>query len=478
MKEPSVMNAPSADTPAAATSLAAPRVRVRSVELFERPVTLRLPFRFGAATVTRCPQAFVRVHSEVAGRPAQGATAELMVPKWFDKSPQLTHEQNFEQLREALRLARAAALAAGEAAHAWALSQAVAADAMAAGLARGLPRLAAQFGPALIDKAVADAVLRASGASWCEGVAGGLLGDPWGRPLAAQGALRKPRQVWLRHTVGLADRLTPGDPGADPGDGLPATLSDAIAHYGLRWFKLKLCGRADEDFDRLGRIASVLAHVPDWRVTLDGNETFTDAQALGAFWAQLREGAARTQPLHELLQRTVLLEQPLPRHLALSQSIDSLGIDVPVILDESDDDASVLDRGLALGYRGISSKACKGIYRSLHSAARIAMQPQLLLSGEDLTCQAGLAVQQDSLLAASLGVTHIERNGHHYVDGFGVAPPSESAAFAQACPDLYTASGQGARLAVRDGLINLGNLHGAGFASPAQPQWDSLTPIH
>ena len=36
-------------------------VRVRSVELYERPVTLRLPFRFGAATVTRCPQAFVRV---------------------------------------------------------------------------------------------------------------------------------------------------------------------------------------------------------------------------------------------------------------------------------------------------------------------------------------------------------------------------------------------------------------------------------
>ena len=34
-------------------------LRVRAVELFERPVTLRLPFRFGAATVTRCPQAFV-----------------------------------------------------------------------------------------------------------------------------------------------------------------------------------------------------------------------------------------------------------------------------------------------------------------------------------------------------------------------------------------------------------------------------------
>ena len=87
-------------------------LRLRSVELFERPVTLRLPFRFGAATVTHCPQAFVRVEAAIGGRTVVGATAELMVPKWFDKSPALTHEQNFEQLREALRLARDAYLSA------------------------------------------------------------------------------------------------------------------------------------------------------------------------------------------------------------------------------------------------------------------------------------------------------------------------------------------------------------------------------
>ena len=43
-------------------------LRLHSVELFERPVTLRLPFRFGAATVTRCPQAFVRVEADVDGK--------------------------------------------------------------------------------------------------------------------------------------------------------------------------------------------------------------------------------------------------------------------------------------------------------------------------------------------------------------------------------------------------------------------------
>ncbi|HOZ65061.1 MAG TPA: hypothetical protein PK497_11655, partial [Burkholderiaceae bacterium] len=60
-------------------------VSVREVSLFERHVNLRLPFRFGAATVTQCPQAFVRVRVDVAGKSFEGASAELMVPKWFDK---------------------------------------------------------------------------------------------------------------------------------------------------------------------------------------------------------------------------------------------------------------------------------------------------------------------------------------------------------------------------------------------------------
>jgi len=129
-------------------------IHVREVALFERPVTLRLPFRFGAATVTRCTQAFVRVGLEVGGRRFEGASAELMVPKWFDKSPELTHEQNFEQLREALRGAREAYAAAGAAASPWQLSQAAGDAAIDTLVARGLPRLAAQFGPALLDKAV------------------------------------------------------------------------------------------------------------------------------------------------------------------------------------------------------------------------------------------------------------------------------------------------------------------------------------
>jgi len=446
----------------------APKVRVRTVELYQRPVTLRLPFRFGAATVTQCPQAFVRVEAEVDGRSACGASAELMVPKWFDKSPRLTHEQNFEQLREALRTAREAYLAqAGTTA--WDLSRTAGESAIATGLAHGLPRLAAQFGPALLDKAVADAVLRSLDVDWVRGVQAGVLGDPW----SGQLKLQAPPKVWLRHTVGLADRLQASDPGPDPRDGLPASLGEAIQAYGLRYFKLKLCGQTEEDLERLRRIQQVLQPLAQWQVTLDGNETFSDAQALGRFWRDLGADAA----LEPLRRRILLLEQPLPRAVALQQPLHGLGIDVPVILDESDDQENVLDRGLALGWRGISSKACKGIYRSLHSAARIAAQPGLLLSGEDLTCQAGLAVQQDTVLAASLGVSHIERNGHHYVDGFGAAPPEEAQAFRRAHPGFYGTQTP-PRLAVQGGCLQLSSLYVPGFAHAAEPLWESLTPFH
>lgn len=446
-------------------------VTVRSISLFERPVTLRLPFRFGAATVTRCPQAFVRAELDIGGRTFEGGSAELMVPKWFDKSPELTHEQNFEQLREALRTARDAYAGAGTGQSPHVLSQAAGTAAITTAVARGLPRLAAQFGPALLDKAIADAALRAAGLSWVDGLRAGVLGDPWSPVLA----LVKPRSVTLRHTVGLADRLTAGDEGMDPGDGLPATLESAIERYGLHHFKLKLSGRLNADMNRLSHIAAVLdARAGDYRVTLDGNETFADAQVLGAFWQALTQAPQ----LAGLLRRTLLLEQPLARRVALDQSIAGLGIEVPVILDESDDHADVLEHGIALGYRGISSKACKGIYRSLANAVRIAQQPQhLLLSGEDLTCQAGLAVQQDTLLAASLGVTHIERNGHHYVDGFGIAPDAEAQAFATAHPGFYDTHAGRPHLAVHGGELDLSSLHVPGFASAAMPHWDSLQPI-
>ena len=85
---------------------AAPRLRIRAIEILERPVVMRLPFRFGAVTVRETAQAFVRTLVEVeSGGTATGVAAELKVPKWFDKSPALSNADNVAQLDRALALA-------------------------------------------------------------------------------------------------------------------------------------------------------------------------------------------------------------------------------------------------------------------------------------------------------------------------------------------------------------------------------------
>jgi hypothetical protein len=83
------------------------RLRIRDIAWFERPLAFRHPFRFGAVTVTGAPQVFLHAEIETeAGARAVGVTAELMVPKWFDKNPALTPDQTVDELRRALVIAR------------------------------------------------------------------------------------------------------------------------------------------------------------------------------------------------------------------------------------------------------------------------------------------------------------------------------------------------------------------------------------
>ena len=150
---------------------------IKDIQVFQRPVTLRLPFRFGAARVTACHQAFAKVVLSIEGVEWQGASAELMVPKWFDKSPQRTQDDNFDQLRLCVLKARDAYLAAGSALSAYSLSESTTERVIEQMLLQGHPRLVGQFGPALLDKAIADAVLRSQNQSWISGLGAGLLGD-------------------------------------------------------------------------------------------------------------------------------------------------------------------------------------------------------------------------------------------------------------------------------------------------------------
>jgi hypothetical protein len=94
-----------------------------------------------------------------------------------------------------------------------------------------------------------------------------------------------------------------------------------------------------------------------------------------------------------------------------------------------------------------------------------------------LTTQAGLAVQQDLALVSLIGLNHVERNGHHYVNGMSGLPDSEQSMFLAAHPDLYELSHGAVRLKIRDGRLAIGSLAASGFATGAYPAWDKTTPM-
>jgi hypothetical protein len=464
------------------------RLALIAADFFERPVRLRLPFRFGAATLREAPQLFVRARVRLAdGREGDGVSAELLAPKWFDKSSALSNEQNFDQLRTSLAMARRALLAAGEST-AFGLSAAVDGAHHAACATIGLNGLVASYGIALIDRAIIDALGRLERASVFTlarenrlgldaSIAPDLDGFDFGQLLAE---LRPASSIQARHTVGLIDPLTARDldPAQRVNDGLPETLEEVIAAYGNRYFKLKISGQIAADVDRLSAIAAVLDRAAgDYRTTLDGNEQYQDVDGVIELWRRIGE----EKRLARLKRSILFIEQPIARDRALSAPVRALSDDVPIEIDESDADVSVFPQARALGYRGISTKSCKGVYRALINRARIAQwnatEPgRYFMSAEDLTTQPGISVQQDLALATLVGATHIERNGHHYGDGMSGAPAHEQDAFLSAHPALYQRASHGRLyLAIRDGSIALGSLDTPGLAGGPMPDFDAMT---
>jgi hypothetical protein len=465
-----------------------PRVRVREVRLTERDVRLRLPFRFGVATLTECPQVFVRVRVEREdGREAWGMAAEMLAAKWFDKNPALTNEDNFAQLRASLRICADHYLGDRTPRTAFGLFATHYAEQRDDAGAKQLNPLVASYGPAVIDRAVLDAVCRMHGASFFDAMHANLPGMA-PAPLAPDLAgfdfdtflrrLKPLASVHARHTVGLVDPITRADqaPGTRVNDGLPETLEEVIAEYGHTYFKLKVAGDVRADLARLTAIAAVLdrADTP-YHATLDGNEQYESLEGITELWSAMERAPA----LRRLVASTLFIEQPIARKTALACDVHALSARRSVIIDESDAEIDSFVTARARGYRGVSSKSCKGFYKSLINAARCARwnarpgAPPSFLSGEDLTAQAGVSVQQDLALVALLGLQHVERNGHHYVNGMAALPPAEQQAFLKAHPDLYARTAGAVRLRILEGRLAIGSLACAGFAVSAEPDWSA-----
>ena len=437
------------------------RFSIKAISFHERDVRLRMPFRFGVVTLTEAPQAFVRARIRLEnGKESDGAAAELLAPKWFDKNPALSNEDNFEQLRKSMRKARDAYLCAGVN--------------TAFGHSRPTVGLVENYGPALLDRALLDALCRALGISFYQAVRTNAAGIAFpnldiGRFLAG---LKPNNEIAARHTVGLVDPITSLDNRIPVNDGLPETLEEVIARYGHRWFKLKAGGDVKADVERLSAIASVLDRIGEpYHASLDGNEQYADAHEV----VDLVKRIKAEPRLKRLWASIIFIEQPIKRQNALAADVSALAKEKPVIIDESDDSLDAFPRAKALGYRGVSSKTCKGLYKSLLNAARCAAWGNgYFMSGEDLTIQAGIALQQDLALVSLLGLTHLERNGHHYVNGMAGLPKGEQERFLSSHEDLYERSHGAVRVRIRDGRLHIGSLDCPGYASRAMPDWESM----
>ncbi|MFT4708908.1 MAG: hypothetical protein ACI9D0_001836 [Bacteroidia bacterium] len=470
------------------------RVRIRDVSFGVSDCVTRLPFKFGMNTMTWAPTLTARVVLETEAGEAVGHSADLLVPKWFEKDPKKSLEDDVTGLM-------ASAVAAGELAKSgpgagnsetvfelwWRMYN---------GRVHGRPQAAADrllrgFGVALVERAVIDAACRAGGVSFFDALKTDLLGvrpglvypelEDWS---LAKSLPDKPvDRVHLRHTVGLVDALRSTDlePGEGPDDGLPEALEQDIEAFGLTWFKLKLCGASEVDLPRTLAFGQVLDEQvgDDFHLTVDGNEQFPSLDKLVSFLGQLdQEPTGR-----KLLERLVCIEQPLPRAISLDESsrrgLATLGDFAPVILDEADHGIEAFPRALELGYRGVSMKNCKGVLRALlhrglceRSAAQGAFQ-----SGEDLTNLGVLALQQDLTTAAALGLKHVERNGHHYFKGLGHLSRAEATDAAKMHPDLWTGNGEETHLRIDDGQLDLSSLQGIGYGYSSAIDFDSRTPL-
>ena len=469
----------------------APELKILGVEAGERDVILRMPFRFGIVTLREAPQLFLRVTLRLAdGSEGQGIAAEILAPKWFDKNPDLSNEQNFQQLRDAVAEAVRLYLGADRPATAYGLHAALADTHLRACAARDLNPLVAGFGTALLDRAVIDALGRLRGESAFTLVRSGALGID-GRTAPDMGefdlagffaGLTPATTIAARHTVGLVDAITEADVTAEDrvGDGLPESLDTAVDFYGLSYFKLKVGGDIETDLDRLRRIAAVLDRSgKPYRATLDGNEQYDSVEPVIELWRRMESDPV----LARLCDAVLFIEQPIARSRAFAQDVSDLAALKPVEIDESDATMDSFLRARALGYEGVSSKSCKGFYHSLLNRARVAKwnreagAERFFMSAEDLTTQAGISVQQDLALATLIGCTHVERNGHHYVNGMEGVVESEQRAFLRAHRDLYHDAGGVTRLTITDGQIALGSLETPGLGSAVIPDFAAMRAV-
>ena len=465
-------------------------LRVNATSLHVVNTHLRMPFKYGIATAVAMPELFVSVTMDVDGTQSTGIASDCLPPKWFTKDPASRYR---DDIADMLHVIEAACTYAGDVKGAntvFDLWQQVYTRQQAWAIGEGYPPLLYGFGLSLVERAMISAFCAAAGKPFGAAVRDGSLGIRLGeiheelKDAAPADLLpvQPLRSIIARHTVGLGDPLTDADIADDAriDDGLPQSLEACIKRYGLTHFKIKLCGDSERDLPRLSQLAAVLeANCDgDYAFTLDGNENYRTVESFASLWQALVD----SNELSMFMSKLIFVEQPLHRDVAVTpetaDAMDGWDTAPPMIIDESDCRLTSLPEALEFGYRGTSVKNCKGIFKGIANGCLLEQlrhddpQGSYLLSGEDLCNVGPVALLQDLASVSSLGIEHVERNGHHFIAGLSFLPSDMQSQMLAAHGDLYEKLDNGmVTLKIEGGRINIGSVVDApyGVVFPFDP---------
>ena len=310
------------------------KLRLEAVECFERDVKLRLPFRFGVITVTRVDAGGDPRHGRARGRAHQRRRRRRDTERQVVRQEPGVHRR--AEPRPAAPVARAlrsTSIARRGGARPSASTPAPIAAQLARGADLGLVPLVASYGPALLDRAILDALGRAVGLSFAEMIRRNVAGIGATRAHARSRGLRPARLPWRpegrsRHRraphrgPGRSDcrrrpeagRARQRRPAGDAGGGRPPLSRPLLQAEG--WRRHRGRPRAAEAHRRRARRTPA---------TTARRSTATSSTTTSRASPSCGGACARRRRSTRLVAATLFIEQPIKRAAALKKPVDAAG---------------------------------------------------------------------------------------------------------------------------------------------------------
>jgi len=431
----------------------------------------RFPLRRDDEVIDHVALLTARVSALVDGVPVDGFSADVLMPGWLDRSPAKTAGEKVEALARSARDAGWAFEGSGSGTlfEVWQRARGEHAAREGAALVLG-------FGLALVERAAMDAVCRSTELPFLNALKWNVFGfDPgtihpelagWNMSASVESVPAK--RVRVRHTIGPEDPLRSREAAsASFGESRQlGSLDQEIERYGLNCFKVRLTGDLEADVGRLEQLAVFLpaACSAGFDLMLDGDERYDDLDVLRELLVRIPE------PLAERIEHVA---QPFDRTRSFQRAVGDLP--KALLLDAGDDAPEAFPRALAAGYRGVSVRSCKGVFRSLLNLGLCELHPGSFLSAEDQLSLPVLSLQQGLATIAALGLPQLELSCHRHFAGLEHLPGKEALDALRAHPDLYEQRDDGIYLRITNGLLSLGSIRCLGYGTASTVEFEAGT---